>query len=515
VRKTGLAALVALALVTASACTASLPDESGTGGSGGGNLRIGQEYDLGTLDPQVLTSVGDRQMTTNIFEGLVKYELGGVKVVPGLATEWGVDGAGTTWTFQLREGVQFHKGFGELTSRDVIFTLERLLDPELASPNASQLSSLKTVRADGDHTVVMELTAPDPALTDKLASGYTSIVSERAVTEKGAEFARDPIGTGPYQFERWAPGQETVLRAFDGYWGRKPHLGQVTYKAIPDVTTRNNAFAADEIDLIQVTDPDILARYEGNPDIQISSVPGLITRFFGMKTDVAPFDDPRVRKAVTLAINRDAMLDGLFKGISTPATGILSPEVNFAAENILKYRYDPAEATRLMGEAGYANGVDVTFAVPNVDRFSRPATVIQQDLAKIGIRVEIQVMETQSLLAALMSPEGLQMFILSRGQEPVPDRLLSTWFSTEGIPQNNWARISDPEVDQWLADATTTLDEATRDDLFRKVQERIAGEDVNYYIDHEDFIFATHSRVQGFVGDSFRSIRLDDVSLAG
>ncbi|WP_219418952.1 ABC transporter substrate-binding protein [Pseudonocardia nigra] len=492
-----------------------MPDGSGAGdGPDGGTLRVGQEYDLGTLDPQVLTSVGDKQMTTNIFEGLVKYELGGVNVVPCLATEWSTDDAGTTWTFQLRQGVQFHKDFGELTSRDVVFSLERLLDPALASPNASLLSSLESVRAEGDYTVVLELTTPDPALTDKLASSYTGIVSEKAVTEKGAGFPRDPVGTGPYQFERWTPGQETVLTAFGGYWDGKPALGQVSYKAIPDVTTRNNAFAADEIDMIQVTDPDILARYEGNPDIEISSVPGLITRFFGMKTDVAPFDDPRVRKAVTLAIDRDAMLDGLFKGISTPATGILSPATNYASENLLDYRYDPAEATRLMGEAGYAGGVDVTFTVPNIDRFTRPATVIQQDLAKIGVRVEIRVMEAQSMLAALKSPEGLQMFILSRGQEPAPDRVLATWFSTDGIPENNWARISDPEVDQWLAEATATLDEATRADLFGKVQQRIAEGNAYYYIDHEDFLFATHSRVKGFVGDPLRSIRLDNVSLA-
>ncbi|OZM76858.1 ABC transporter substrate-binding protein [Pseudonocardia sp. MH-G8] len=514
-RKTGVAALLALTLMTVTACTANLPDESGAGGPGGGNLRIGQEYDLGTLDPQVLTSVGDKQMTTNVFEGLVKYELGGVKVVPGLATEWSTDEAGTTWTFQLRPGVRFQKGYGELTARDVVFTLERLLDPALASPNASLLSGLKAVRADDDRTVVLELSAPDPALTDKLASWYTGIVSEKAVTEKGAEFARDPVGTGPYQFDRWTPGQETVLTAFAEYWGGAPALGQVTYKAIPDVTTRNNAFAADEIDMIQVTDPDILARYEGDPDIEISSVPGLITRFFGMKTDVAPFDDPRVRKAATLAIDRPAMLDGLFKGISTPATGILSPEANFAAENILDYRHDPVEATRLMNEAGYAGGVDVTFTVPNVDRFSRPATVIQQDLAKIGIRVEIQMMETQSLLAALKSQEGLQMFILSRGQEPMPDRVLSTWFSSGGVPENNWSRISDPEVDQWLTEATTTTDEAVRADLFGKVQQWAAEQNAYYYIDHEDFLFATHARVKGFVGDPIRSIRLDDVSLSG
>lgn len=513
--KRGIAALVALALMTVSACTADVPADSETGGGERGNLRIGQEYDLGTLDPQVLTSVGDKQMTTNIFEGLTKYELGGVEIVPGLATEWTSNEDGTSWTFQLREGVQFHEGYGELTASDVVFTLERLASTELASPNAALIESVAEVRAEGDYTVVIELSAPDPALTDKLASWYTSIVSEKAVTEKGEEFARDPVGTGPYQFDHWTPGQETVLTAFDEYWDGEPTLAQVTYKAIPDVTTRNNAFQADEIDLIQVTDPDILARYEGTEGVQISSVPGLITRFFGMKTDVKPFDDPRVREAVTLAIDREAMLDGLFKGISTPATGILSPKTNLALEEILDYSYDPEAAMALLSEAGYPDGFDVTFSVPNIDRFTRPATVIQQDLAKVGIRVEIQVMEAQSFLDALKTPEGLQMFILSRGQEPAPDRVLSTWFHTDGIPANNWARISDPEVDAWLAEATTSVNEDTRADLFAKVQQRVAEGNFYYYIDHEDFIFATQPGVEGFVADPLRSIRLDEVSLTG
>lgn len=515
-RNTGIAALAAVTLAALTACTASESATTGASGAGGGgNLRIGEQYDLGTLDPQLLNSVTDQQMTTNLFEGLAQHELGGVAVEPDLATEWQSNEEGTSWTFQLREGVQFHDGYGELKASDVVFSLTRLTSEELASPNASLVRAISEVRAEGDYTVVIELAEPDPSLLDKLASPYTAIVSEAAVTEKGEEFGRDPIGTGMYQFDHWTPGQETVLTAFEDYWGGAPALAQVTYKPIPDVTTLNNAFAADELDLIQVTDPDILAGYEGDDRYTIDSTPGLITRFMGMKSDVEPFDDPRVREAVTLAIDRDAMLEGLFAGISTPATGILSPSVNHATENILDYSHDPDRARALLAEAGLPDGFEVTFSVPNIDRFTRPATVIQQDLAKVGIQVNIEVMEAQSFLAALATPEGLQMFILSRGQDATPDRVLSTWFSSATIPANNWTRLVDPEVDQWLADATSTMDEDVRADLFAKVQERAAAADHYYFIDHEDFIFAAQSRVQGFVADPFRSIRLDEVSLSG
>lgn len=506
-------------LLTVTACTASpeaTGDAGGETGSGGGGekaLRIGQEYDLGTLDPAVMTSVGDQQMTSNLYDGLLRYKLGTVELGPGLATEWESDEAGTTWTFQLREGVQFHDGYGELTASDVVFSLSRILEEETASPHALLLGAVEEVRADGDFTVVIELSEPDPSLLDKLASWYTGILSQKAVEERGEDYPQNPVGTGPYQFEKWTPGQETVLTAHDDYWGGEPNLDQVTYKSMPDVTTRNNAFLAKEIDINQVTDPEIFAQYEGTEGVELVSEPGLITRFFGMKTDEPPFDDPLVREAVTLAINRDAMLEGIFKGISTPAEGILSPAVLHAKTDILGYEYDPERAKELLDEAGYGDGVDVTFTVPNVDRFTRPATVIQQDLGAVGINVEIEVMETQSLLTALKSEEGLQMFILSRGQDPTPDRVLSAWFHSQQIPDNNWARIQDPEVDAWLDEATSTVDEDRRAELFGQVQERVAEGNFYYYIDHEDFIFGAHERVKGFVADPKRSLRLDEVTV--
>lgn len=505
-------------LVTVSACTAS-PEVTGEsdgatgGGSTGGHLRIGQEYDLGTLDPAVMTSVGDQQMTSNLYEGLLRYKLGTVELEPGLATEWEYDEENMTWTFQLREGVEFHDGYGEMTASDVVFSLQRILAEETASPHALLLDSIKDVRSEGDYTVVIELSKPDPSLLDKLASWYTGILSQKAVEERGDSYPQDPVGTGRYGFESWTPGQQTVMVAHDEYWGGEPNLDRVTYKTMPDVTTRNNAFLSDEIDINQVTDPEIYAQYEGVEGVELVAEPGLITRFVGMNTDEPPFDDPLVREAVSLAINREAMLEGIFEGISTPATGILSPPVEHAKADILNYEYDPERAKELLAEAGYGDGVSVKFSVPNVDRFTRPATVIQQDLAAVGIDTEIEVMETQSFLSALKTEEGLQMFILSRGQDPTPDRVLSAWFHSAEIPDNNWARIEDPEVDAWLEEATSTMDEDRRAELFGEVQERVAEGNFYYYIDHEDFIFATQDRVDGFVADPKRSLRLDEVTV--
>lgn len=487
----------------------------GSGGEGGGQLRLGMQYDLGTLDPQVLTSVGDKQLSENIFEGLVTYELGGVEIESALATEWESSDDGTSWTFRLREGVQFHENFGEMTAEDVVFSFERLVSEELASANAELMRSLDKVQAKGDYEVEFTLSEPDPAFLDKLASWYTGIVSKEAVESKGEKFAQDPIGTGPYQFESWRPQQETVLVPFDKYWGEKPKLQRVAYVPIPDATTMYNAFEAGDVDIIQVTDPDKLAQYQQQGDVKLSSKPGLITRFFGVKADEPPFDDSRVREAVAYAIDREKMITNLFGETSTPAESILAPDVTHAASGVVDYTYDPERAKQLLAEAGHANGVDVTFSVPNIDRFTEPATVIQQDLKAVGINVEIKVMEAQSFLDALKTDEGLQMFILSRSQEPAPDRVMYTWHHSSQIPANNWARIDDPQIDKALDEATTTMDEDRRAELFAEAQQKVFDGHFYYYIDHENFVFAMHERVQGFQSDPLRSIRLDGVSVSG
>jgi len=479
-----------------------------------GELRIGMQYDYGTLDPAVITSVTDKQTSTNLYEGLVRYRLGTVSIEPDLAQKWTSTPDGKTWTFMLRRGVKFQKGYGALTAGDVKFSLERILDPAVRSPYATLMQALDRVDAVDVSTVRVVLKAPDPAFLDKLANTFTSIVSERAVREKGAGFGHDPIGTGPYQFDHWSPQQETVLAAFDDYWGGRPALGRVVYVPIPDETTMYNAFDGGNVDLIQITDPDKLRKYRQDAHLGISEVPGLITRFVGMNRKYPPFDDKRVRTAVLHAVNKDEIIKGIFGGISTPAGCILAPGVEDALRQCTQYAYDPAASKKLLAEAGLAQGFKTTFYVPNIDRFTKPAVVVQENLRAVGIDAEIQVMEAQSFLAKLASPEGMPMFTLSRGQDATPDRVLFNWFSTKGIPRDNWANISIPEVDQWLDAAVTTTDAAKRRELFANVQRRIADEAYYLFLDHENIIFASHGWVHGFQSDPQRSIRLDDVTVS-
>jgi peptide/nickel transport system substrate-binding protein len=478
-----------------------------------GELRIAMQYDLGNLDPQVLTSVTDKQMSSNLYNGLVHYKLGSVDIEADLAEKWVSTPDGKEWTFTLRKGVKFHGGYGELKASDVKFTFDRLQDPALKSANASLMKGLKTTVVD-DYTVKFNLDKPDAAFLDKLANSFSYIVSEKAVKELGDKFAQKPIGTGPYMFQKWSPQQETVYVANDEYYGGKPGLAKVTYVSIPDPTTMYNAFEAGDVNLMQVTDGDHLAKYKKNPDMTVSEVPGLITRFMGMDTEIKPFDDKRVRLAILHAINKPSLIDNVFKGISTPAKSILAPSVQDSEQDVTQYAYDVPLAKQLMKDAGYEKGFKTTMFLPNIDRFTLPATVIQENLKQIGIQVEIKAMETQAFLSELKKPAGMPLFILSRGQDATPDRVLMQWHHSREIPANNWSRLRDPEIDKWLDEAVSTIDEAKRKDLFSKVQKKVVDEADYLYIDHENQIFAMQKKVEGFVGDPQRSIRLDKVTIA-
>ena len=477
-----------------------------------GELKVGVVADISTLDPQLMTNITDSSVSQNINEGLVRFKLGSFEIEPLLAKSWTVSEDGLTWTFKLVENAEFHKGHGSMTAEDVVFTFERLTGEELKAPNRRLISSFQSITAIDPHTVELKLSAPDPSLLVKLAQRATAIVSKKAVEEKGAAFALDPIGTGPYQFDSRVTGQSVLLVKNAGYWGTPGTLEKVTYLPVPDSTTLQLAFEAGDIDMIPIEDSLKLAEYETNADLTVQAVPGLWTRFIGFKNTVAPFDNPKVREAITYAIDRQNMVDNLFQGLSTIADGIFAPAVLHRVP-VVSYSYDPEKAKALLAEAGYENGFSVDMMVPNTARFIDPATAVQADLAKVGIRINIVPVELNTFITTLSTEQGYPMYLLARGQDPTPDRVIGLWFLSTSIPTTNWARINDPEIDAWVKEGLATMDENVREDVFRKAQEKFFAYNGYYFIDHENSITVHHNWVKNFVNDARNSIRIDNVTI--
>jgi len=477
-----------------------------------GELRVGVVADISTLDPQLMTNITDVSVSQNINEGLVRFKVGSFEIEPLLAKSWTVSEDGLTWTFSLVDNAQFHKGFGPLTADDVVFTFERLTGEELKAPNRRLIGSFQSIAAIDPHTVELKLSAPDPSLLVKLAQRATAIVSKKAVEEKGAGFATDPVGTGPYQFDNRVTGQSVLIVKNPDYWGTPATLDKVSYLPVPDATTLQLAFEAGDIDMIPVDDSLKLADYQANPDLTVDSVPGLWTRFIGFKDTAPPFDNAKVREAITYAIDREGMVNNLFQGLSTVADGIFAPAVLHRTP-VVKYTYDPEKAKALLAEAGFPDGFSTDMMVPNTARFIDPATAAQADLAKVGITVNIVPVELNTFITTLSTEEGYPMYLLARGQDPTPDRVIGLWFLSSSIPTTNWARISDPEIDAWVQQGLVSMDETVRQDVFAKAQEKFFGYNGYYFIDHENSITVVHNWVKNFVNDARNSIRIDNVTI--
>ncbi|MBI2755107.1 MAG: ABC transporter substrate-binding protein [Chloroflexi bacterium] len=478
----------------------------------GGQIVAAMQYDNSNMDPTTLTTVTDQQEAGSLYDGLVRYKLGSTDIEPALATSWDTADGGKKVTFKLRPNVKFHDGT-PLKSSDVRFTIQRILDPATKSSWAGLYKPVTSIDTPDDQTVVLNLANADPSLMVTLAGASGYIVSEKVVKEMGDKFSQQGVGTGAFKFERWSPGTELVMARNPDWWGGAPKLDRVVYKPITDPTTMYAAFESGSVDIIQVTDPDRYEKYQKEGKVTVSEKPGLITRFFGMNTRAAPFDNRDVREAVVRAVNRKAMVDVLFKGMSEIATQAAAPGVDANVPGLAQFDYDPAKAKELLAKAGFPNGFSTQFWTANIDRFTKPATVIQEDLKAVGINAEVKILEASSLITAIGKAEA-PMFMLSRGQEPAADRLLYTWFHTASFPPGqNWAFVDSKEVDGWIDEFRKTVDPARRKELSKSIQQFVNQGAYYDFIDHEKQIYATQKRVQGYVTDPFRMMKMYPVSV--
>jgi peptide/nickel transport system substrate-binding protein len=452
-------------------------------------------------------------MQVAILEGLVRYKLGTFEIEPALATSWKSSADGLAWTFYLRHGVQFHHGYGEFKASDVVFTLDRRLDPEYKGTMfVTHFAPVQKVEAVDDYTVRITLSAPSPIFLHTLAGFTGYILSEKAFREKGAsEFGHSPVATGPYMFDSWIPSQKVVLVPNDQYWGPKPRLDRVEYVPILEEATVYNAFEARDLDMIIPFMPEKVVMYREDPTKEVYSVPGLATTHLGINAAFRPQDDIRIREAICYAINNDAIQEGLWKGTRTIATGIWPPFAEHALVDYWHPVYDPEKAKELLAEAGYPNGFDtVIYAVAGASRSLGPAIIVQENLRAVGINAKIEQLEIAAFIGKLRKGEA-PMWVISMGLDPVPDKRINAQFDSANWPGSNWSKFIDLEVDKWLAQANASQDWDVRDELFKKVQQRVMDSYEYYLMDWETFHIAVWSYVKGFVPDTQRTIRLDNV----
>ena len=326
----------------------------------GGTLIYATGTDALTLDPQFVTDVPTSRAVMQIHETLVKYDLD-MNIVPCLAEAWEVSSDQLTWTFRLRKGVKFQDGT-PFNAEAVKYTFDRIVDPATASPRKSSAGMIKGVKILDEYTVAITTLKPFGPFLAQLTAYNLAILSPTQAKKLGKKYAQNPAGTGPFKLESWAPGEKVVLARNEEYWGKKAYLDKVVFKVVPEDATRVMLLLSGEADVIASVPTVLLDKLQQSKDVKVVREKGFRTIYIGLNNKVKPFDDIRVRKAVSHAIHPEAIVQGVLKGVGTLGGSFESPAIPGAVQGLKPYPYDPARAKKLLAEAGYPNGFTTSSA---------------------------------------------------------------------------------------------------------------------------------------------------------
>lgn len=463
-------------------------------------LRIGLAAEPSAMDPHFHNLTPNNGMLTHIFERLVETDPQN-KFVPGLAESWKTV-SDNVWEFKLRKGVKWHDG-SPFTADDVIFTFERA--PNVPNSPASFASAVKgkTVKKIDDHTIQISTPAPHPLMPNDLSN--LLIVSKKhgdgAKTED-YNSGKAAIGTGPYKFVSYVPGDRIEFVRNEDYWGPKPQWQKVTMKPIKSGPARVAALLAGDVDLIEDTPTADIERLKGSPDVKISQRVSRRVIYFHMDQfrDETPFikakdgsaiknplRNQKVRLALSKAINRDALVSRVMEGVAIPAGQLLAEGFFGVSPNVKPPAYDPEGAKKLLAEAGYPDGFKLTLHGPN-GRYTNDvkiAEAVAQMFTRVGVETTIEMLPPAVYFSrASAGAGGLPefSFILvgwgsDTGETSSPLKtLLGTFDKNKGTGAANRGRYSNPELDKLIEQALATVDDAKRQDLLAKAVELAMGD---------------------------------------
>lgn len=391
----------------------------------------------------------------------------------------------TTVVAHLRRGVLFHDGH-ELTARDVVYTFSRFLDPEFVSPFKGAFTSMAGVRAIDDYTVEFTLKAPSPSFP------VTNLVPVPIIPDGAddAVLSRAPNGTGPYRFVRNAADDRVEVAAFEDYWGGRPRNEGVVLKVIPDDTMRGLELRKGTADVV-INDmpPDIVHQLEESGGFTVERSPGLDFSYLGFNMRDPVVSDRRVRHAIGYAINRDAIVRYLRRGLAHPASGLLPPQAWAHEPDIFRFSYEPERARRLLDEAGYPDPdgagplprLRLSLKISTNEEIRLQSTVIQQDLRDVGIDLDVRSYEFATVFADILRGNFQIMSLQWVGGAVIDPDILRRVFHSEQVPPVGFNRgyYRNAEVDRLIDVASAATDEAERKKYYGAVQ-RIIAEDAVY-----------------------------------
>lgn len=438
-------------------------------------------------DPNYTTQGGDNWATEQMYEQLVRPEDGTFAVTPQefkptLATSWSSSPDAKEWTFELRQGVQFHKGYGEMTSEDVVFSFTRAIND---GTNKTILSNIASVEATGPYGVRITLKNPDALFLGTTAfSNNTSIVSKKAAEEMGVEaFKTNAVGTGPYELVKFDPESGVTMQRHEGYWGEKAKIATAETVYIADTTARTLALLSGDVDMIEaVRAPGwVDSMLQRDPTLKIDmTVPGSFNTLH-VNLNRKPFDNLKVRQALMYAIDRHAIAQAL-QPMGNFCAG-LQPDffpAGFKTEDLpeeFQYQHDPEKAKALLAEAGFPDGFDFDSNVSQREDYASIMLIVQEQLRAVGMRMNLIIGDHTAYHADNRSDKNT-LALHSASYPPIPTQLYFQQLSTasevkaDGSGGGNYSHygVAMPGIDELLARALQSTSFEEYDATCREIE---------------------------------------------
>lgn len=454
----------------------------------GGDIVITYKDDVATLDPAIGYDWQNWSMIKSIFDGLMDYVPGTTELRPGLAESYELSDDGLTYTFHLRPGVKFHNG-REMTAEDVKYSLDRVTDPATQSPGAGFFGSIAgfDAMADGSAkslsgvevvdpaTVRFTLSRPDATFLHVLALNFASVVPKEAVDEAGTDFGKQPVGTGAFKLGEWTIGQRLVFEKNPDYWREGfPYLDSITFEVGQEPIVALLRLQNGEVDVPgDGIPPAKFVEVMGDPEQAARVVEGgqLHTGYITLNVTTPPLDNVEVRRAINMAINKERITQ-IINGRAVPANQPLPPSMPGYTKDFQGYFHDAERAKELLAQAGFPDGFETELYVMNTDPNPRIAQAIQQDLAQVGIKAQIQSLAQANVIEA--GGQGTAPMIWSGGMGwiadfPDPSNFYGPILGCAGAAEGgwNWAKYCNEDLDKKAAEADSIVDPAKAEERLK------------------------------------------------
>lgn len=485
----------------------------------GGDLVLAVLSDASSLDPAGSNDVPSSVVQANIYETLVNRDDEN-NIVEGLAVEWETIDE-TTYEFKLREGVKFHDG-EPFNAEAVKANLERILDKEVASPRYFLFEMIESVEVVDEYTVRITTEYPFAPLYAHLSHNGGGMVSPKSIEadyaameegkDPGTIISENPVGTGYFKFESWNPGNEIKLVRNDDYWGDKVHIDTVTFKVIPESTTRNADLERGFVHVTDPVQPIEVDEINAGDYAKVLQKPSSSLSYIGFNAEKEPFNDPKVRQAISMMVNKEEIIKGVYEGIGIPAVGPLAPSVFGYNEDVKPLDYNVEEAKKLMEEAGYADGFSTTIWTNDSPQRIDMAIILQNSLKELNIDAKVEQMEFGTYLDKTAQGEH-DMFVLG-WSNPTGDAdygMYALFHSSQKGNPGNRTFYENPEVDKLLDEGRRESDPEKRIEIYNKIQEHLIEDAPMVYIHHQEYLVGVSNKITGFDIDESGIYQLQNV----